>query len=208
MDTFAHIVIPLIILLALRVDTRKALIMLPLAIVPDLDLFFRAHRLLFHNVFVIVVLPLLFALYIRRYYPKYFPYAWIGMFYLCSHLVLDLSEGVALLYPLTTDFYTIQASMVFAFWNGIPYPSFRFLYDVFPAETTVSIGEGLGAGEAVTRYDSVSDVSTGLFLTILVAAAMYIDKSRSFLDTVYRLLREIFYELPLSLLDKIGKDKT
>ncbi len=191
MDTFAHIVIPLLVLLALRVDTRKALMMLPLAVIPDLDIFFRAHRLLFHNVFVLVLLPMLFGVYIYHYHRKYFPYAWIGIFYLCAHLVLDLSEGIALLYPLTTNFYAIQASMVFGFWNGIPYPSFRFLFDIIPAERTVSIGEGLGPGEAITRYESVSDVSTGLFFTIAVAAMMYIDRSRRFVTIVAKLTRDI-----------------
>ncbi len=205
MDTFAHIVIPLLVLLALRVDTRKALIMIPLAVMPDLDLFFRAHRLLFHNVFVLVLLPMLFGIYIYYYHRKYFPYAWIGIFYLCAHLVLDLSEGIALFYPLTTDFYAIQASMVFAFWNGIPYPSFRFLFDIIPAERTVSIGEGLGPGEAATRYESVSDVSTGLFFTMIVAALMYFERSQRFLIIVKELIIEIIIVFKERLLSLIGR---
>ncbi len=205
MDTFAHVVIPLLVLLALRVDTRKSLIMLPLAVIPDIDIFFRAHRLLFHNVFVLVILPVLFGVYIYYYHRKYFPYAWIGIFILCSHLVLDLSEGIALLYPLTTDFYMIQASMVFGFWNGIPYPSFRFLFDIIPAETTVSIGDGLGPGEAVTRYESVSDISTGLFFTIIVAAMMHFEKSRRFVIIVKDLIVDIFKMLRERLLSLFGR---
>ncbi len=205
MDTFAHIVIPLLVLLALRIDTRKALIVLPLAVIPDLDLFLRAHRLLFHNVFVLVLLPLLFGYYIYHYHRKYFPYAWIGIFYLSAHLILDLSEGIALLYPLTTDFYAIQANMVFGFWNGIPYPSFRYVFDVIPAEATVSIGDKLSPGEAVTRYESVSDVSTGLLFTIIVAGLMYADRSRRFLVIVKELIFDILKMIRERLSSLSGK---
>ena len=205
MDTFAHIVIPLLVLLALRVDTRKALIMLPLAVIPDLDIFLRAHRLLFHNVFVLVILPLLIGYYVYTYHRKYFPYAWIGIFYLVSHLILDLSEGIALLYPLTTDFYAIRANMVFGFWNGIPYPSFRFIFNVIPAERTVAIGDKLGPGEAITRYESVSDVSSGLLFTIVVAGLMYFDKGKRFLDIVKELTLDILNTIRERLLWLTGK---
>ncbi len=205
MDTFAHIVIPLLVLLALRVDTRKALIILPLAVLPDVDIFLRAHRLLFHNVFVLVLLPLLIGYYVYTYHRKYFPFAWIGIFYLIAHMILDFSEGMALLYPLTTDFYTIQANMVFGFWNGIPYPSFRFIFNIIPAETTVAIGDKLSPGEAVTRYESVSNVSSGLLFTIMVAGLMYFDKGKRFLVIVKELTLEIFNTIRERLLWLLGK---
>ncbi len=179
--------------------------MLPLAVIPDVDIFFRAHRLLFHNVFVLVLLPLLLGYYIYHYHRKYFPYAWIGIFYLAAHLILDLSEGVALLYPLTTDFYTIQANMAFGFWNGIPYPSFRFIFNIIPAERTVAIGDKLGPGEALTRYESVSDVSSGLLFTIVVAGLMYFDKGKRFLVIVKELIFDILNMIRERLLSLFGK---
>ncbi len=191
MDTFAHITIPLLILLALRVDTRKALIMLPLAVVLDLDLFFNYHRLLFHNLFVAVIIPLLIAYYIRQHKPEYYDYALIGIFYLASHLILDFSEGIALFYPLSTDFYQITVSVYVDFWGTIPYPSLDAAWNVISAESTVAIGERIGAGEAVRRYPSVSDTSSGLFLTIALAAVMYFEKSRVFIEEVWNLITDI-----------------
>ncbi len=210
MDTFAHIVIPLLVLLALRVDTKKALIMLPLAVVPDIDLFFRMHRMLFHNIFVLVIIPLIIGLYVYKYHRKYFPFAWIGIFYLISHLVLDLSEGIGMLYPLTTDFYSIQASLYFDFWRGIPYPFLDFSAQIIPAEATVAIGERIGAGEAAQQYATVSDVSTGLLLTLSVAALMYFEKGKRFLEIVYELVNEIFsypYEFIKKIKNKVKEKK-
>ncbi len=203
MDTFAHITIPLLILLALRVNTRKALIMLPLAVVPDLDLFFRQHRLLFHNMFFAIVIPLLIVIYIRKYKPKYLDYAWIGLFYLASHLILDLSVGTALLYPLTTDFYQITANLYVNFWGPFPFPWLETSFNVISAESTVSIGEQLGPSEAVQRYPSMSDTSSGLLITLLLAAAMYFEKSRVFITEVQNLIKDIIYNFKDVIKDKI-----
>lgn len=191
MDTFAHVAIPLLILLALKVDTRKAVIMLPLAVVPDLDLFFRGHRMLFHNVFVLIFIPLIITLLIMNYRPRYTEYAWIGMFYLIAHLILDLGDGVALLYPLTTDFYQISTNLYVNFWGPIPYPFFDSSVKVIAAESTVAIGEQLGPSEAVQRYPSMSDTSSGLLLTMLLAAVMYFERSRVIAAEVWNLVKDI-----------------
>ncbi len=203
MDTFAHITIPLLILLALRINTRKALLMLPLAVIPDLDLFFRQHRLLFHNVFFIIVIPLIVVIYMHKYKPKYYDYAWIGLFYLASHLILDLSEGIALFYPLTTDFYQITANLYVNFWGPIPFPWLESSFDVIAAESTVAIGEQLGPSEAVQRYPSMSDTSSGLLITLLLAAMMYFEKSRVFISEVRKLIEDIFHYFKDLLLNLI-----
>ncbi|MFO8109182.1 MAG: metal-dependent hydrolase [Thermoplasmata archaeon] len=191
MDTFAHITIPLLVLLALKIDTRKAVIMLPLAVIPDLDLFFRGHRLLFHNLFAILFVPIILTLFIWKYKPEYGNYAWIGVFYLTAHLILDLSEGTALFYPITTDFYQITANLYVNFWGSIPYPSFDTSINVIAAESTVAIGEHLGPSEAVQRYPSMSNTSSGLLLTILLAGLMYFEKSRVIMQEILGLVKDI-----------------
>ena len=192
MDTAAHIMIPLIILLALRVDTRKVLLILPFSVVMDLDFFIPgAHRMVFHNVWIAIVIPVLVILYLDRFYPKYRSYGLIAFFFLLSHLVLDLADGVALLYPIVTDFYYFEAEMFFQFIGPVPIPDFSINYGTILAEETQIVGETMTAGDTATQYASVSEVSSGLFLTLIVAASMYYEKSFKFLKEVWDLLVDI-----------------
>ena len=59
MDPAQHLVLPLLFLLALRVDTRTAVLLAPLAILPDFDAAFGLHRAAFHNFIFVIVLPFL-----------------------------------------------------------------------------------------------------------------------------------------------------
>lgn len=192
MDTFAQIMIPFLILLALRVDTRKVLLMLPFTILIDLDVFFAGtHRLLFHNLFVAVLLPLAFLVYINQFYKKYYEYAFIAVFFMISSLILDLGQGVALIYPLSTNFYYIHAEILFNFWGPIPIPDLVFDFGTWAAEQTAVVSQNLGAKETVERYPSMSNTSFGLFFTLSIAALMYYEKSFLFLKEVKTLLKDI-----------------
>lgn len=191
MDTFAQLTIPLIILLAMRIKTRKAVLMLPAALLIDLDVFFRYHRLLFHNIFVAFLLPLLIVLYIKKYRSEYFDYAWIGFFYVFSSLLFDLGQGVALIYPITSNFYFFKASIFVQIWHGIPLPDPQISYGIWSASQTVSVGESLGAAETSARYASMSQTSVGLLFTLLLAAAMYFRKSHTFLKEIWELIVDI-----------------
>lgn len=190
MDTFAQITIPLLILLALRIKTRKALLLLPFAILIDLDVFFRMHRLLFHNILVAFIIPLLFTYLIYKYKRDYFGYAWIAFFYIFSSLILDISNGVGLLYPISTDIYYFRAEMTIQMWNFIPFPDLNINYGIWAAKDTV-VGEKLGAVETAQKYPSVSDTSTGFFFTLVVASLMYFRKSYTFLSEAYSLFIDI-----------------
>ena len=206
MDTFAQVTIPLIILLALRIKTRKALLMLPLTMVIDLDIFFGCyHRLLFHNIFVAFFLPLLIVIWIHYYKPERSDYAFIGFFYIFTSLIFDLADGVALFYPLTTDFYFFQAALYFGFIGPIPIPDLDINMGIWAAEQTATIGEGLGAGDIVSRYPSMSETSTGLMFTLIIAAVMYFRKSRVFLEEAWKLVFDILKwirDMPSRLLKK------
>ena len=87
-------------------DHRYVLILLPLAVLPDLDHFapFYAPRLYFHSVFILVS-PLAIALYgwaSKR--ELAFDVGLMAGFCLLSHVVLDffVDSGEALFYPLST----------------------------------------------------------------------------------------------------------
>lgn len=206
MDTFAQITIPVLILFALRVDTRKVLLMLPFTFLIDLDVFFAGtHRLLFHNLFVAFLLPMAYLLYINRFHKKYYEYAWIAFFFIISSLILDLGQGVALIYPLSTDFYYIHAEILFKFWGPLPIPDLVFDFGTWAAEQTVVVSQNLGAKETVTRYPSMSNTSFGLFFTLLIAALMYYEKSFLFLKEVRSLLEDIVNKISSKIKEIINK---
>ncbi len=197
MDTFAHITIPLLILLALRIETRKILLMLPFSVIMDLDYLFMMGRQLFHNVFIVILIPLIVILYLDKKRPEYREYGLIAFFFLLSHFILDLGEGIAMFYPLVSDFYYFEIEMFFQFVGPIPLPDISVDMGVILAEDTVAAGEEVTAAETAETYASVSDISSGLFLTISVAALMYYQKSFTFLKEVWDLLvdiKDFFFE--------------
>ncbi|MEF8874099.1 MAG: hypothetical protein V5A88_05455 [Candidatus Thermoplasmatota archaeon] len=158
----------------------------------DLDFFVPgAHRLLFHNLFIGVVIPILIIIYLHRYYPKYREYGLIAFFYLVAHLILDLGVSIGLFYPIITDFYYFEAEMFFQFWGPVPVPDLALDYGVISAEDTQIVSENMTAGDTATQYASVSEISSGLFLTLVVAAVMYYEKSFTFLKEVWKLLIDI-----------------
>jgi hypothetical protein len=102
MDPLLHLLLPVLFLLALRIDTRKVLMLAPLAIFPDFDAVFGLHRAVFHSFIPILVLPLSFIIFSKLKRPEWMLSAMLVQFYLASHIVLDLG-GVAFLWPFLKD---------------------------------------------------------------------------------------------------------
>lgn len=96
-----HLLIPLLVLLAFRLAPPKAaLLLVPLALVHDVDYWIGAHRALLHNIFIVVPAIALWYHW-RDEHPKRATYAGVAAYYLASHLVMDLFVGGAvLLYPI------------------------------------------------------------------------------------------------------------
>lgn len=105
-----HFIIPLLILLALfpKIDKRLAIGLAVLVFIPDMDFFIDAtHRFLFHNIFFTTGLSLLIYL-----FSKNLKIFLISLFYLTSHLILDLTVGsVALFYPIYQRLIDISISL-------------------------------------------------------------------------------------------------
>lgn len=97
-DPVVHLILPLLLLLAAKQDSRIVVPLSIFAILPDFDSLLGPHRMVLHNLFVIVVIPLAFILIARVKKPSFVLPGMIIMFYLISHIILDMS-GVALLYP-------------------------------------------------------------------------------------------------------------
>lgn len=144
MDPFQHLILPLVFLLALRVDTRKAIMFAPLAVLPDFDALFGLHRALGHSFIPILVLPMLVFLYARLYRPDWMMSALIVQFYLASHVILDLG-GVAFLWPIVSEQFYFEPTITFAM-DGGPLLGFELEYGMreLPDMCTTSFLSGAG----------------------------------------------------------------
>ena len=118
MDPLMHLLLPLLFLLALKVDARRAVLLAPLAVLPDLDALFGLHRALGHSFIPILVLPMALLAYSHLKRPEWFAAAVVAQFYLASHVVLDLG-GVAFLWPVVQEQFYLQLGVTLTAENGL-----------------------------------------------------------------------------------------
>jgi len=151
-----HLLLPILFLLALRIDTKKVLLFAPLAILPDFDAAFNLHRAVFHSFIPVVILPVGLILYSRVKRPDWMLSALLVFFYLASHVVLDLG-GVAFAWPFTTDMLFFDPEVTFNMQGGINF-GFHLTYGVKPYVE-------------MTTTDFLSETGFAMiFLAVLVAA--------------------------------------
>jgi membrane-bound metal-dependent hydrolase YbcI (DUF457 family) len=120
MDPFQHLLLPLLFILAIRMDARKALLFAPLAVLPDFDALFGLHRALGHSFIPILVAPMLIIAYAKFRRPEWLLSALIVQFYLASHVVLDLG-GVAFLWPFVTEQLYFEPTITFGVDGGLDF---------------------------------------------------------------------------------------
>jgi len=130
MDPLLHLLLPVLFLLAIRIDSRKVLIFAPLAILPDFDAAFGLHRAVFHSFVPVLIIPIALILYSKFMRPQWLLSALLVQFYLASHVVLDLG-GVAFLWPLVKDQFFLDPEIQFNLQGGINF-IFHFHYGLRP----------------------------------------------------------------------------
>ncbi len=113
MDIVFHMVIPAMLAIIAGVSVKKALLLAPIAVIPDLDTAFNAHRLYLHTIFIPIAIMAVAWVYTRKRGWK--PYGEIlflaSLFYL-SHLMLDFFGGpVGILWPLTNMGYGVNVGL-------------------------------------------------------------------------------------------------
>jgi membrane-bound metal-dependent hydrolase YbcI (DUF457 family) len=118
MDPFMHLLLPLLFLLAVRVDAKKALLLAPLAVLPDFDALFGLHRALFHSFIPTLVLPMMLLVYSKLRKPEWMFGSMIALFYLASHVVLDLG-GVAFFWPAVQEQFYFDPQVQFDLQGGV-----------------------------------------------------------------------------------------
>jgi hypothetical protein len=117
MDPLMHLMLPLMFLLALKVDARRAVLLAPLAVLPDFDALFGLHRALGHSFVPIMVAPAAILVYSHMKKPEWYQAALVAQFYLASHVILDLG-GVAFLWPVVQEQFYLDLGVTFAADGG------------------------------------------------------------------------------------------
>lgn len=120
MDLLFHILIAVMLAWILGVDRKKALMLAPVAIIPDLDVLFAAHRVYLHTLFIPITIAAISFLYkFKR--EKHHEFLLLASFYYLSHLFLDFFSGpVAIFWPLTNVGYGLDVGVTVSQRSIIP----------------------------------------------------------------------------------------
>lgn len=109
MEPIVHYVFPVLLALAAGVPEAQALLFGLLTLVPDLDVFFSAHRVFTHSIFIPAVFFLAACLSKNS---KTRQALSLAAFFLFSHVALDFFDRpVAVLYPLSSTAYGLDVSL-------------------------------------------------------------------------------------------------
>ncbi len=149
-----HLIVPLLALLIVvrREDHRYILLLLPLAVIPDLDTFLALHRALLHNIFIPLIL-LLFGLLLKEKRTMFT----IGAVYIASHVFMDMFDGgVVLFYPFYDQMAFVDAGLKMSRANELTW-TFDYGFEEY------------GTGW-MNAYGYISDsIGTGALTFILLA---------------------------------------
>jgi membrane-bound metal-dependent hydrolase YbcI (DUF457 family) len=177
MDPVLHLALPLLFLLALRVDTRMAVLLAPLAIFPDFDAAFGLHRAALHNFIFIIVLPVTLIAYSKLVKPTWLPWALVAQFYLASHVVLDLG-GVAFMWPIVEDQIFFDPEITFNLQGGV---NFGF-----------SLEYGLRPYSPMGTTDFLSESGFALIFLAVLVAGVFRKEALSSLRRLWTIVKGIF----------------
>ena len=174
MDPFQHLILPLLLLLAVRIDARKALLFAPLAVLPDFDALFGLHRELGHSFIPILVAPMLILAYARFRRPEWLLSALIVQFYLASHVVLDLG-GVAFLWPFVGEQLYFEPTITFGVEGGL---NLNFVLEY-----------GMRDMPEMGTTDFLSEAGAALLLLGVLVAVVFRSEARDALSEAWRFAR-------------------
>lgn len=158
MDPVMHLLLPLLILLALRIDTRSVLLFAPLAILPDFDAFLGLHRVVFHSFIPVVVLPIGLILYSKYKKPEWMLGALLVQFYMASHVALDLG-GVSFFWPVTKEMFYMDPELRFNMQGGL---NFDWHFRI-----------GFTSYKEMGETDFIAESTFGFLILVAIAAVIY-----------------------------------
>ena len=175
-----HLLLPLLILLALRIETRPVILLAPLTILPDFDAFFGLHRVVFHSFIPVIVIPIALILYSKFRRPEWMLTALIVQFYLASHVALDLA-GVAFLWPFTTDMFYIDPELGFNMQGGL---NFEWHFKA-----------GIRDYQEMAETDFIAESTFGFLALIVIAAVVYRHEAKAAVVRIWAIVKEGLFRL-------------
>ena len=112
MDLVFHYLIPFLFLYFIGISHKYLHWLALLALFPDTEKFFGYGRVIFHNVFFVLLAMLLvyFFLSLKKFSDKT-KITLLSGFFLFSHLVLDLGGPIKILYPLSSKFFELELAV-------------------------------------------------------------------------------------------------
>jgi len=111
-DLLFHMLIPTMLALIAELDRKKAFMLAPIAIIPDLDIFFSAHRVYLHTILIPLAISIPLLYYLKKGNQRSQILLPTSLYYL-SHLLLDFFSGpVAVFWPLTYMGYGLKTSVI------------------------------------------------------------------------------------------------
>lgn len=164
MDPVMHLLLPLLILLALRIESRSVILFAPLAILPDFDAFLGLHRVVFHSFIPVIVIPVVLILYSKYRRPEWMLAALLVQFYMASHVALDLG-GVVFLWPFTMDMFYMDPQLRFNMQGGL---NFDWHFEA-----------GIMEYQEMGETDFIAESTFGFLILIAVAGVVYRKEART-----------------------------
>ncbi len=158
-----HLIVPLLALLIAgrKEDWKYILLLLPLAVVSDLDTLITQHRALLHNIFIPFIL-LVLGWGFRKYRTVFV----ISAVYVASHVVLDMfGGGVVLFYPFYDRMAFVNASLGLEQTDNVIW-TFRYGFDEY------------GSGWKNALGYVIDSPGTGALLFVLLAAMCVLYRNR------------------------------
>jgi len=175
MDPVMHLLLPLLILLALRIEARPVILLAPLTILPDFDAVFGLHRAVFHSFIPVLVIPIILIIYSKYKRPEWMLPALIVQFYMASHVALDLG-GVAFLWPVSTDMFYMDPQLNFNMQGGI---NFEWHFKA-----------GIKDYQEMAETDFISESTFGFLVLIVIAAVVYRREAKAAIVRFWTIVKE------------------
>ena len=175
MDPVMHLLLPLLILLALRIETRSVLLFAPLAILPDFDAFLGLHRVVFHSFIPVIVIPVALILFAKYKRSEWMLSALLVQFYMASHVALDMG-GVVFLWPFTMDMFYLDPQLRFNMQGGLNFDW--------------SLEYGVTEYQKMGETDFIAESTFGFLMLIAIAAVIYRREAWTAVLKVWRTFRD------------------
>ncbi|HEY6586559.1 MAG TPA: hypothetical protein VIY97_05230 [Candidatus Methanoperedens sp.] len=144
-----HLIVPFLALIMVgrKKDYKYILLLLPLAVLPDIDTFATEHRALLHNIFIPAILFFI-GLSIKKMRGIFF----IAAVYFASHVILDMFDGgVVLFYPVYNQMAFIDASLEMSKTNQLLW-TFDYGFSSYSENWKIAngyISDSVGTGSLV-----------------------------------------------------------